>query len=894
MKLYSIALLALALGAQTAGAQSLKLDADDTKAPYIMTSKDTVEVAYNVGFSTVAVLANTSYTVTAGEAADWLDFKVEPNGNLTVLPKYNYDPIGARMGTLSLTSADGSFTRQLVVKQLPNTSAEKMGDTKRVIASGKADSEQSGEGISFSFDDDPSTIWHSSWGGCTMPTNVQYTFKEPGHVDYMIYTPRNNSQNGRWGEITVYYATKDAPKNFIKVTDADCGMSSASTRVSFGEQGIDDVYVVKIEIKTAGSDSQRNYASCAEIGFYENNPALAEAISNVFTSSLCNELKPGIDAQAVSQIAHPYLRMLAQNLLGGNYSTEFRVGEFGCYETRETLQQRLKTSAAYDKYENPTGIYFNQGDKVVVFAEGISEDYPVALSIVNFSNEKDIETEGQSESSYPLKNGANVITATNRGNGYVSYYSDDFANAPKVKLHFAFAVETGYFDAARHTNDDWVRLLANAKSDIFDVLTQRMHVAAPLATLKKKTPKDGVRLAAIYDEVIYREREMMGLPQAGIEPANHQFARPVKGGMFADGIGAAAWFGGFDGWVNAGDFGFWGFAHELGHVNQITPGFKWSGCGETTNNIYSAWVAHRVGSTEAFGKGYHNLEDEQTGVGEYSWTRGGRFEVYLEEGVRKGISWQLQDGPDYNGNDFNYKQVTDEDENGKPLGTITTPTRNFDHFVKVVPFWQIALWSEDGGGNPGTMGRLIGSYREGFDRTKFNTNGKQQVEMMRRLCEAAGYNLLPFLEKAGLNRPIKAYIEDYGPGWNIITQAMLDELKQEVESKNYPEAPAALNYINAYNWQNFRDKVALTDAGLNQGCTAQNGDRVKVDNNVWKGAVGYETYNSKNELVRITMFGLGDAQMSSRYTYVLFPSGEDASYIMAVGYDGTKVKCYAK
>ena len=166
--------------------------------------------------------------------------------------------------------------------------------------------------------------------------------------------------------------------------------------------------------------------------------------------------------------------------------------------------------------------------------------------------------------------------------------------------------------------------------------------------------------------------------------------------------------------------------------------------------------------------------------------------------------------------------------------------------------------------------------------------------MMRRLCEATGYNLLPFLEKAGLNRPIKAYIEDYSPGWNIITQAMLDELKADVEAKGYKEAPAALNYINAYNWQNFRDKVALTDAGLNQGCTAQGGDRVKVDNDVWKGAVGYETYNSKNELVRITMFGLGDAQMSSRYTYVLFPSSEDASYIMAVGYDGTKVKCYAK
>ena len=115
-----------------------------------------------------------------------------------------------------------------------------------------------------------------------------------------------------------------------------------------------------------------------------------------------------------------------------------------------------------------------------------------------------------------------------------------------------------------------------------------------------------------------------------------------------------------------------------------------------------------------------------------------------------------------------------------------------------------------------------------------------------------------------------------------------------MESKNYPEPPAALNFINAYNYTRFRDKVALTDAGLNQGCSAPSNNRVKVDNDVWAGAVGYETYNRKGELIRLTVFGLGDSKMSSRYTYVLFPSGEDASYIMAVGYDGTKVKCYAK
>ena len=259
-----------------------------------------------------------------------------------------------------------------------------------------------------------------------------------------------------------------------------------------------------------------------------------------------------------------------------------------------------------------------------------------------------------------------------------------------------------------------------------------------------------------------------------------------------------------------------------------------------------------------------------------------------------GQSWLLQDGPDYSANAFNTKTVTGVHENGNSIGTVTTKSRNFDHFVKVIPFWQIILWSEEVGACPGTIGRLITSYRRGFDTAKFNTNGKQQVEMMKRLCDAAGYNLLPFLTKAGLARPIKQYVEDYSAGWNIITEGMLNDLKAYVESKNYPEPPAALNYINAYNWTRFRDRTPLTDAGLGKGCSAPASNRVRVDNNVWAGAVGYETYNTSGDLIRITVFGLGDNPGATRYTHVLFPASEDASYIMAVGYDGTKVKVYQK
>lgn len=887
------ALLLLAAGSLTAGAQSLKFGEDASKAPYIRTSKDTVDVSYAAGFANVAVKANfdgVKVEKTSADA-DWATFRQEANGNITFFSSYYYDNKNPRYATFRLSDAEGKCTRNVVLRQAPNTSAEDLGDKKITIKSGTAQSEQSGEGIANSFDGDASTLWHSSYGGCSFPTDVTYTFQSPAHVDYMVHTPRMSGGNGCWGEIDVYYATAEASSTWIKVASADCGKDNGADIVPFGTDGIDNVYKVKITIKTTGGDSDNKFASCAEIGFYEKDNTLNEAIGSFFTNNLCYELN-GITTEAeVQQIPNPYLRQLALALLKGDYSTEFRVGEFDCYLNRGTLQQQLKTSSAYDNYENPTGIYFKKGEQIVVFAEGISDDYPVQICIKSFSNATDIENEGQPESSYPLSNGANVITAANRGNAYVRYYSDDCEKAPTVKLHFAMATADGYYDAAKHNNAKWKEILANAQSDHIDFLTKRLHVIIPKANAKNVKLVDAEKLALIYDSLIYREREIMGLQQFDREPKNHQFARPVKSGMFADGTGAAAAFGSFNEWINPDNFGFWGMAHELGHVNQITPGFKWSGCGETTNNIYSAWVEHNVGGTKAFGNGYHRLEDENSGIDSYSWTRGGRFEAYLEEGVRKGVAWQLQDGPDYHGSSEEQKTVNGQDADGRYTGSVTTGSRNYDHFLKVIPFWQMTLFTEVCRFAPGSFGKMIESYRTDFKLTDFPTNGKQQIEMMKRFCVASGYNFLPFFEKAGMLKPINYYVEDYGPGWNIINTAMIDKLKSEVAAMNLKEVPAALNYINAYNYDNFRNKVKLTNAGLNSGCTPQSG-KVRVDNEKWKGAVGYETYNANGELLHISMFGLGDAQMSSKYTYVLFPS--NASYIMAVGYDGTKVKCYQK
>lgn len=41
--------------------------------------------------------------------------------------------------------------------------------------------------------------------------------------------------------------------------------------------------------------------------------------------------------------------------------------------------------------------------------------------------------------------------------------------------------------------------------------------------------------------------------------------------------------------------GNWAIAHELGHVNQISPGLKWVSTTEVTNNVYSVCVRYQFG-----------------------------------------------------------------------------------------------------------------------------------------------------------------------------------------------------------------------------------------------------------------------------------------------------------
>ena len=751
------------------------------------------------------------------------------------------------------------------------------------ISSAQATSQQSGEDASKAIDGNVNTLWHSQYQGTKFPVTFTAIFTSKTHVDVMRYVPRIDGDNGNWQKVEVAYSESKTINNWETVGTYNLS-GGGSYDFQLGEAGFD---VARVRFRIL--EGKGGWASAAEVEAYVEDNTKRDAFAAYFEDDLFTVLKPEVTSS--EGIEDKDVKALVDNLLADAEGyKKFRVGEYEPYRHYSSLQSELKTSAPYNQWENPTGIYVKPGDSFYVMVSGIASDM-VGLKVKNW-------VQNENGSTYGLRNGLNKITATTEGNVFVDYYTDNYKDAPNVKVHFINGSVRGYWDQATMTNKDWKEMLSKLPKDnsIIIVRSEHAQLAYPVSAWKEHCPENVDSLMTLYQQVQWAERDILGLNKYGRQTKNRQlYFATTYGFMAATGVGAYCNVNSL-GAIMCPDskrFDFWGVGHEWGHNNQI-HGFHWSGCGETTNNIYASWAQlHFTGNR-------HNLrlEDEWSGIDEYANTRGGRMQTYFEEGLRKGVQWQLQDGPDYHGATPDKKTVPGFDADGKSIGQVTTTSRNYDHFVKLVPFWQLNLWGTLAGKCPEIIPMVIEGIRNTPNYTStYNTNGKQQMNWMKLACDSAKINLLPFFEKAGMLKPINAYIEDYGAGWNIITAKMIDNLKKHVASMGYPDYTEEINYINAHNFQIYRDNKKLSvPTKMGDGCTYSNG-KVKVDHKKVKNAVAFETYNAKDSLIRITMYGLG-ADDAHSFTMVLYPSATEESdasaYIMAVGYDGTRTKIYEK
>lgn len=548
-------------------------------------------------------------------------------------------------------------------------------------------------------------------------------------------------------------------------------------------------------------------------------------------------------------------------LQGAIKESDFRKQHYKPYPKIETLAREMGLST-YNRFENPTGIYFSKGDSITLRAK-LPSNAPVALVIHNF------EQEGGT-SQYPLKDGLNRIVAQNSGLGYISYYTDD-PNLLKKSAYIEIKGGkcNGYFDGRRHNEDDWKFLLKNANCNILDIVGEHVQLAYPVNQLRRYCPEQGKKLIRLYDYIVRQQFIQMGFVKYKRVPRNKMFARVIwQGYMHADGIGAAFHndtmhiVANPDKIVSGDDLGgnMWGIAHELGHVNQTRPGFRWVCTTEVTNNIFAAWIQFLL--TE----GKHlRLEHEVCNDGD-EVTAGGRFNSYLNSALVRHENWLTMKGPD---------KLSDYQNGG-------------DHFVKLCPLWQLQLYyvaAAKGRShyNPDFYGDITELIR--ILQSPKMSNGTHQLNFMRYACDIAKEDLTPFFRAAGMLRPIDKYLDDYTRGQLTITEEECQKLIKYAAKYPRPASPV-IHYISGNSIEAFQQQKEVIGTE-NQGCRLEKNNLI-VSHSVWQNVVAFECYDKNKKLRRACIVNTGDPSRAT--TRILLPQG--TAYVCAVSWNGKRTIVY--
>ncbi|ASW76231.1 hypothetical protein CJF12_19450 [Chryseobacterium piperi] len=752
------------------------------------------------------------------------------------------------------------------------------------VTGSSASSFQPGENIEKSFDGDITTLYHSDWNGTAaiFPVSLVYRFDGQTPINYLKYTPRQDGgANGNFGNVKISYNTA-SDSNYIDLSTQNFGQANTIRTVAFPSA------ITPLNIKIEVLDGRNNFASCAEMEFFQTNPNSfnASLYSHIFNDSIFSTLKSTVTQQDIDAITSPFIKGLAQCLFNNTYNKKYRVQTFTAYKTIESINTEYKI-ANYNGFENPTGIVFEENTTAAVFAKDITSAHPVYLKV------RDFATEGSSpEKVYELKNGLNALPITNKGLGYISYYTDD-VNAAPISLNVSAGIINGIYKRGT-TSAEWIEMQNNDVYSKVDMEGYYTKLVMDKVAVSNFHYYDAQPLIDRYDVITKSERELMGFFKFNKNLKNRQLVyTEFQGGWFAGGLGAhldLTW--GLSNSASATGLDIWGVAHELGHINQVRPGVMWIGTVDVTNNIYSLWSYYNM-YTPTGANRFTRLEGEAAGKTVFPQVAGNRFGEFIIQTQVEGKSYADLWRADF---------VNPVDK----------------HFRTLIPFWQLSLYyqlagasknaptltfdhdmSDEETANPTTtpVGVDYAHWYASVVDKVLNTNesqltqGQLVMNFVKNTCDAVQEDLTDFFTSTGFLVPINAVIADYSNAQLTITQSMIDDVKNYVIAKGYakPVSPV-ISYLSANSLNAFKNLLpvsGITGVGVQVTTNAQ-GRFLIVENSKWANAVAFETYDTNNKLMSVSIVGTGDTTLNK--TFVDFPS--DAEKVYAVGYNGQKILVY--
>lgn len=471
---------------------------------------------------------------------------------------------------------------------------------------------QGGEDISRTLDNNYSTLFHTAYNNNPVssdsPAILAYTLAEPKVLEKVVYVPRKDFRsdgtfetNGNFGHVAVYYQTAGS-QEYTELLTKDFGMVSTNTEIDFS--GVTDPVA---EVKFVVSSGAGNFASCAEMEFYES--ASFPDDFSIFGNEVYSELAEGVTEEDIEALTDPLAKELARDLFNGTYSTEYRVADYPCILSPQTLSAEWNTPGKlYDQLQGVTGINISKGKNVVVVS-GANPDVPLALKVVSWYNG---DNNGPAERAYGLTNGINVIEYDGDYDAlaYISYYADRNPELySPVKVHFVYGRVNGYLSKDK-TNEEMHELCANASNTCMDLVGEHVHsiwTAKGLHSYCKAS--DGTSIGYrqymnLLDTLISWEHRLLGFKKYNRVPQNKTMAYVnYTYYMFQGNYGVSFEYTQEERVLNCQTLMYhdsdaiWGLSHEWGHQHQMQPYFCWAGLGESSNNMNSCYNVLHMGYT---------------------------------------------------------------------------------------------------------------------------------------------------------------------------------------------------------------------------------------------------------------------------------------------------------
>ena len=626
---------------------------------------------------------------------------------------------------------------------------------------GKASEEETDpdRSIEHSFDDkfiaDGGVPYHSKWGqSVDFPVILEYYFEGNTDIDYFIY--HTNSGNGTFGKFDVYTQTKENTE-YVHQGSYDFNMRNSPSIASLKTP------VKATKVKFEVHSGKNGYVSCDEMQFFKKNKknTLEEQLLTVFTDITCSEIKPDVTQEQIEALPEFFIQT-ASALKDDSYNKwekEFRIREYYPYSSADEWADKLMTRK-YGDLDNPTGIYVNEGDEVVVL---VGNTHGQSISIQNIGEET---SKGYAQTSvngdiYPLKEGVNKLTAKQTGMLFVMYNTNiQNPDAQPIKIHIPLGggKVCGFFSLKEHqTNEKYKELIDKADYKYFCVIGNAIILYFHHKQLKAAVPYDILSSIELWDNMIQWQQELMGIEDVYPKQMNnHIFAISPEGGYM---------------WASEGRIGFvytalgdilrksylmasrnsWGPAHEIGHVHQ--GAINWASTTESSNNLFSNYTIYKFGQ---------------------NCSRGTELAV-----------------PEYAANVKKATLVFRRCVENKAWCDFGTDYQGEDPEMHARMNWQLWNYYHRCGYNPQFFPTLFKLMRE--NRVSTQDPGENQMMYARMACRAANENLTDFFERWGFFVPISMKVNQYGTYNYIVTDAMIKETKEFM--KQFPAPKHAFYYL---------------------------------------------------------------------------------------------------